>query len=70
MGVAPTALDYALFAGFQAYVLPRFFGHVFVERIPIARALADARLVQEINALLVGYGHAEYTSDPAKYRAA
>jgi hypothetical protein len=70
MGVAPNALDYGLFAAFQAYVLPRFFGHVFVERVPIARRLADARLVEEINQLLVGYGHAEYTTDPARYRAA
>jgi hypothetical protein len=70
MGVVPSAFDYGMFAAFQAYVLPRFFGHVFAERVPIARRLADARLVEEINRLLVGYGHAEYTTDPSRYRAA
>lgn len=69
MGVVPNALDYAAFAAFQLYAVPRVLAHVFAERVPVANELADARLVEEINELLVSYGHAEYTSDPAKYRA-
>jgi hypothetical protein len=70
MGVVPNALDYGLFAAFQAYAVPRVLGHLVAARIPIANQLADLRLVAEINDLLASYGHAEYTTDPSKYRAA
>lgn len=70
MGVSPTPFDYGVFAGFQAVALPVLFGHMAIERIPIANQLADIALVHQINQLLVGYGHAEYTTDASKYRAA
>jgi hypothetical protein len=70
MGVVPSLFDYGLFAAFQAYALPRVLGHVAVERIPVASQVADFFLVGQINDLLASYGHAEYTTDPSKYRAA
>jgi len=70
MGVLPNPLDYGVFAAFQAYLTPVLASHMFFERIPIVDAIADHFLVERINQLLVGYGHAEYTSDPEKYRAA
>jgi len=70
MGVVPSALDYGIFAAFQAFALPQLAGHMVVERIPIANAIADAHLIARIDDLLASYGHAEYATDPAKYRAA
>lgn len=70
MGVVPTAVDYALFAAFQAFTAPQMVAHIAAERIPIVNQIADAFLVGRINELLVGYGHAEYTTDPSKHRVA
>ena len=67
MGVVPNAFDYGVFAAFQAFALPQLFGHMLIERIPIANQIADHFLVGRINELLASYGHAEYTTDPAKY---
>ena len=67
MGVIPSPLDYAIFAAFQAYVWPTLFAHMAAERIPGVEAAADRMLVRRIDALLVSYGHAEYTTDPSKY---
>lgn len=68
MGVVPNLVDYALFAGFQAYAWPQLLAHIAAERIPVVEAVADRFLVQRINELLVSYGHAEYTTDPAKHK--
>jgi hypothetical protein len=68
MGVVPNPVDYALFAGFQAYAVPAMLTHIAAERIPIVNEIADMFLVRRINELLVSYGHAEYTTDPAKHR--
>lgn len=70
MGVTPNAVDYAIFTAFQAFALPQLFGHMALERIPIVAELADVHLVSRINDLLASYGHAEYSTDPSKYRAA
>lgn len=70
MGVIPSPLDYAIFAAFQAYVWPTLFAHMAAERIPGVEAAADRMLVRRIDALLVSYGHAEYTTDPSKYAVA
>lgn len=70
MGVVPNAVDYALFAAFQGYAVPLMLGHIAAERIPVVNEVADLLLVRRINQLLVSYGHAEYTTDPAKHRAA
>jgi hypothetical protein len=69
MGVVPNPLDYARFAAFQAYAIPAMLGHIAAERIPIVNEIADYFLVQRINELLVSYGHAEFTTDPAKHKA-
>ncbi len=68
MGVLPNPLDYGVFAAFQAYLTPLLASHMLFERLPIIEGLADRFLVERINELLVSYGHAEYTSDPGKYR--
>lgn len=70
MGVVPSPLDYGVFAAFQAYLSPVLASHMIFERLPIIDQIADHFLVERLNQLLVNYGHAEYTSDPAKYRAA
>lgn len=70
MGVAPRPLDYGIFAGFQAVALPQLAGHMLLEKVPIANDLVDLALIARINQLLASYGHAEYTTDPSKYRAA
>lgn len=70
MGAQPSLLDYGLFAASNLYIMPRMAAHTVAERIPVINRLADRLLVREINELLVSYGHAEYTTDPAKYRNA
>lgn len=71
MGAMPSAVDYGLFAASNlGYILPRMTAHTIAERIPVVNQLADWLLVRQINDLLVSYGHAEYTTDPAKYRSA
>lgn len=71
MGAMPSLVDYGLFAASNlGYILPRMAIHTVAERIPVVNQLADKLLVREINQLLVSYGHAEYTTDPAKYRSA
>lgn len=70
MGVVPNAVDYALFAAFQAFTMPQLVAHMAAERLPIVDRIADEFLVRRINELLVGYGHAEYTTDPSKHRVA
>lgn len=69
MGVSPSMLDYMLFAATNAYILPRLTAHAMIQRIPVIRGVADKALIARINQLLVSYGHAEYTTDPARYKA-
>jgi hypothetical protein len=69
MGVVPGRLDYAIFTAFQAYAVPTVVAHTLFEQLPVIDGVADHFLVERINRLLVDYGHAEYTSDPAKYSA-
>jgi hypothetical protein len=54
---------------FHAYAVPTVVAHTLFERFPVIDGVADHFLVERINRLLVDYGHAEYTTDPAKYRA-
>ena len=70
MGVKPNLFDYALFAATNAYIMPRLTAHMALQYVPIARHLADKVLIERLNELLVSYGHAEYTTDPAKYTEA
>lgn len=68
MKVVPTPVDYLLFAATNAWILPRVTAHAIAERIPVVRNLADRQLVSQLNDLLVDYGHAEYTTDPSRYK--
>ncbi|HET8707401.1 MAG TPA: oxygenase MpaB family protein, partial [Pseudomonadales bacterium] len=70
MRVQPSPLDYALFAAVGLYVFPRVAAHRLLEYIPLLNDLADKQLTRKINALLVEYGHAEYTTDASKYKEA
>jgi hypothetical protein len=69
MGVVPGRLDYAIFDAFRAYAIPAVVAHTVFARLPVIDGIADHFLVERINRLLVDYGHAEYTTDPAKYSA-
>lgn len=68
MGVSPSPVDYALFTATNLYVLPRLLAHRVVQDIPLVNQLADQVLIDRINELLVSYGHAEYTTDPERYK--
>lgn len=70
MGVKPSPVDYALFAGANLYIMPRLAIYRLIQDIPIANRVADRILIQKIDDLLAGYGHAEYTTDPSRYRGA
>lgn len=68
MGALPTLRDYGLFAAGNLYVLPQMAAHTLAERIPGVAWLSDKLLINRINELLVSYGHAEYTTDPTRYK--
>jgi len=70
MGVKPDPRDYLLFAASNLFILPQVTAHQIAARIPVLDGIADRLLISRINDLLVGYGHAEYTTDPDKYREA
>jgi hypothetical protein len=68
MGVEPSALDYALFAGANLFLVPRLMLYRAAQDVPLLSELVDRRLIRKIDDLLVSYGHAEYTTDPSRYR--
>ncbi len=68
MGVKPTPLDYALFAATSAYVMPQMLANRVIQDIPIANRILDKILIRRIDDLLADYGHAEYTTDPSRYK--
>lgn len=70
MGVTPSMKDYLFFAASNLYILPRMTAFTLIEKVPVAGWAADQLLIRRLNQLLVEYGHAEYTTDPAKYRQA
>lgn len=67
MGIESTISDYVRFFLVAMYLAPQVTLHLIVSRIPILSVVADKVLVRKINKLLVGYGHAEYTTDVAQY---
>ncbi|MDX1805388.1 MAG: oxygenase MpaB family protein, partial [Alcanivorax sp.] len=67
MGVEPHLLDYALFGLGNLFVMPRLIAYRTLQDIPVANKLADKIVVKKLKALLVEYGHAEYTTDAAQY---
>ncbi len=68
MGVKPSLLDYALFAATGAFVFPQVLATRVIQDIPLANRLLDKVLIRRIDDLLVEYGHAEYTTDPSRYK--
>lgn len=70
MGVQPGIKDYLFFAASNLYILPQMTAFSLIERVPVAGWVADQLLIRRLNQLLVNYGHAEYTTDPAKYKDA
>lgn len=68
MGVKPSPIDYALFAATGAFVFPQVVATRVIQEIPIANQLLDKLLIRRIDDLLVEYGHAEYTTDPSRYK--
>ncbi|MDP2227096.1 MAG: hypothetical protein Q8J78_06430, partial [Moraxellaceae bacterium] len=68
MDVQPGVKDYLLFLGSNLYFMPKVVAHRVAGKIPVVRGIADKLLIHQINELLVGYGHAEYTTDPSKYK--
>lgn len=70
MGVKPSLKDYLFSAATGLYVYPRLKAHEIMGKIPVIEGIADKFLTQRINSLLVSYGHAEYTTDAAKYKEA
>lgn len=70
MGVRLTVADYACFAACSVVVQLRMQAYDLAAKIPGLREAADRRLIAKIRRLLDGYGHAEFTTDAAKYRPA
>ncbi|MCK5874119.1 MAG: DUF2236 domain-containing protein [Alcanivoracaceae bacterium] len=70
MGVQPSIKDYLFFAASNLYILPQMTAFSLIEKVPVAGWVADQLLIRRLNQLLVNYGHAEYTTDPAKYKDA
>jgi len=70
MGVEPSIKDYLFFTASNLYILPRMAAFTLLDKVPIAGKAADQLLIHRLNKLLVSYGHAEYTTDPSKYKEA
>lgn len=68
MGVRVTAGDRALFVLVAAIVTSRMLAYGLALKVPGLRELADRDLVRQLRRHLVRYGHAEYTTDAARYR--
>ncbi len=68
MGVRPTWADYLRFVAAGAIVSPRLLVHRIAEDIPLVRDISDKVLIRRIDDLLAEYGHAEYTTDPSRYK--
>lgn len=70
MDVQPGPRDYLLFLASNLYFMPKVVAHRVAKRIPVVGGIADQLLIAQIDELLVSYGHAEYTTDPSKYKEA
>ena len=70
MGVQVGPGDRLVFAAVALGVVARMAAFSAAEKIPGLRRLANAALVQRVRALLARYGHAEFTTDAARYRPA
>jgi len=70
MGVKLTLRDKLVFVGLSLFVFPRIGLYNLALRLPGIGAIADKILIAKLNRQLVDYGHAEYTTDPSKYKEA
>jgi hypothetical protein len=69
IGVSLTRSDVAFAAVAGLYVYGRMKLYGLAAHIPGLRQIADRRLVARLKAQLASYGHAEFTTDMARYRA-
>ncbi|WP_260580787.1 oxygenase MpaB family protein [Sphingopyxis sp. PET50] len=70
IGVALTRADMVRAAAAGLYVYGRIKLYALASHIPGLNRTADRRLVAKLKAQLASYGHAEFTTDAAQYRAA
>lgn len=70
MGVELQPLDHVVFVALGLFIYGRENLYKLALRVPGLREIADRRLIAKLDRLLVDYGHAEYTTDAAKYREA
>ena len=68
IGVTLTSGDVALAAVAGLFIYARMRLYALAAHIPGLRGVADRRLIAKLKAQLVGYGHAEFTTDAAQYR--
>jgi hypothetical protein len=70
VGVPLDAKDKALYAATMAAIVGQTVGHRVAARLPFVGELADQLLITRLRRQLTEYGHAEFTTDAAKYRQA
>ncbi len=70
VGVPLDGRDKALYAATMAAILGQTLGHKIASRLPVIGEVADQMLVSRLRRQLADYGHAEFTTDAAKYRPA
>ncbi|WP_369062300.1 oxygenase MpaB family protein [Caulobacter sp. 73W] len=70
MGIEVSRLDEVVFVACGLLVYGRLAAFRIAGKVPGLRDVTDAILVRRIRQLLVRYGHAEYTTDAARYRSA
>ncbi|CBL46005.1 Hypothetical protein HDN1F_24220 [gamma proteobacterium HdN1] len=68
MGIEPSLFDYAKFGAVSMYVMPQLIANRIVQEVPLLNRVLDYFLVDEINRLLVSYGHPEFATDGSKYK--
>jgi hypothetical protein len=68
MGVRVGRADRLVFAVVALWIVGRMAAFDVGRRLPGLRAPLEARLVRRVRRLLARYGHAEFTSDAARYR--
>ncbi|HQS70982.1 MAG: hypothetical protein B7Y36_05365 [Novosphingobium sp. 28-62-57] len=69
-GVRITPLDRARATAVGAHVFGRMRAYSAAEKVPVIGAIADRQLTSNLKRYLGTLGHAEFTSDGAKYRPA
>ena len=67
MGVKITRSNDLVVLATAPFVVGRVFALKFADRVPFVRDLADRYVVRTLRRRLAGYGHAEFTTDPATY---